>query len=119
TLEDWETLDEKEYSIQYPDTFELDVSGEMGASFIIRFKTISDDDSFEENINLVIQDLKGAKVDLDMFVEISEQQVRTVLTDGTIIESSRRSANQRTYHKLIYTGTYNNLDIKWLQYFWI
>jgi hypothetical protein len=87
--ENWKVLDEAAFAIHYPDTFELDRSGLMGMSFILFSKQISGNDLFRENINLIIQDLKGYNINFDQHVEISEKQVSTIITEGKIIESKR------------------------------
>ncbi len=35
TISDWKTLNQTSYSIQYPKTWELNQSGQMGTSFIL------------------------------------------------------------------------------------
>ena len=51
------TIDEFNFTIQYPDSFELNNSGLMGTTFILFSKQTSQQDLFLENINLIIQDL--------------------------------------------------------------
>lgn len=119
--ENWNTLDGTDYSIQYPDSFELNQSGQMGESFILFSKHTSEEDPFRENINLLVQDLTGQNndIDLDKYVELSEGQVQSMLTDGNIIESKRLTTDSKEYHKIIYTGKQDELDLKWLQYYWV
>ncbi|MBC8172388.1 MAG: hypothetical protein H7X71_00660, partial [Chitinophagales bacterium] len=53
TIDGWKTLKEKNYSIQYPSTWELDQSGQMGTSFILFSSLEEKEDQFMENINLI------------------------------------------------------------------
>ncbi len=118
--DNWKVLNEANYSIHYPDTFELDKSGHMGMHFILLSNLTSDDDLFRENINLIIQDLKGYNINLDQYVEISEGQINTMIIDGNIIKSERvKGSNNRELHRIIYTGKQEQLDLKWLQYYWV
>jgi hypothetical protein len=115
----WKSINGKAYMIQYPDSFILDTSGQMGSKFIILSKLVSHQDKFRENINLIIQDLTGQNLDLNKYVEISEGQVKTMITNGNIIESKRISTGNPEFHKIIYTGNQGQYHLKFEQYYWI
>ena len=67
----------------------------------------------------MIQDLKGQNINLDKFVQISEGQIRTMLTNGKLIESSRINENNSEFHKFIYTADQGIYKLKIEQYFWV
>ena len=117
--DNWKSLDEADYSIQYPDTFQLDKSGQMGMSFILLSKQTSQQDLFKENINLIIQDLSGQNINLDKFVEISEGQIMTMITDGVLIESQKLTKDNKKFQRVIYTGKQGQYDLKWQQLYWV
>ena len=119
TPDNWKTLSESDYSIQYPDTFDLDKSGQMGTSFILLSKQTSQQDLFRENVNLLIQDLSGQNINLDKYVEISEGQIKTMITDGNLIESERLSDKNKEFQRVIYTGKQGQFDLKFQQFYWI
>jgi len=116
---DWKTLNENGYEIQYPDGWDLDKSGQMGTSFILLSRLSLPQDKFRENVNLMIQDLKGMNIDLIKYVEISEGQIRTLITNGDIIASNRQKANGLDYQKVIYTGDQGIYKLKFEQYYWV
>ncbi|MEY2924312.1 MAG: hypothetical protein RLZZ337_860 [Bacteroidota bacterium] len=116
---EWISLNEKNYSIQYPDNWELNQSGQLGTSFILFSELSSDTDRFKENVNLIIQDLAGYNIDLNGYVEISESQIKTMITDGNIILSNRIKQNKTEYHKIIYTGKQGIFNLKFEQLYWI
>ena len=117
---DWKTLEQSNYVIQYPDDgFELNISGQMGMSFILFSKQNTPNGTFRENINLLIQDLKGLNISLDDFVNVSENQIKTLITDGKLIESKRFIKDNSEFHELIYTGKQGLFNLKWKQYFTI
>lgn len=116
---DWNSLKKDSYSIDYPKDWELSESGQMGTSFIIFSPLTSQKDRFRENVNLLIQDLTGYNLDLDGYVEISEAQIETMMTNGKIIESTRVTDNTLDYHKVVYTGKQGNLNLKFEQYYWV
>jgi len=117
--EEWKSFVEDNYSIQYPNTWELNNSKQMGTSFILFSPLTSEKDQFRENVNLLIQDLKGKNLDLDKYSKISEEQIETMLTDGKIIESKRIKNGTSTYQKIIYTGTQGIYKLEFEQYYWV
>jgi hypothetical protein len=117
--ENWKLLDESDYSIQYPDTFDIDKSGQMGLSFVLLSKQTSQQDLFRENVNLVIQDLTGQSIDLDKYVAISEGQIKSMITDGNLLESKRLTDKNNEFQRVIYTGKQGQFDLKWEQYYWV
>ena len=116
---DWKTVNDSNYTIEYPDNWELNKSGQMGTKFILFSKLSNSSDKFRENVNLIIQDLTGSNIELDKYVEISENQIKTLLTNGKIIESKRISDKEFEYHKMIYTGKQGVFDLKFIQYYWV
>lgn len=118
-IENWLSINQKDYSIQYPKDWELNQSGQMGTSFILFSPVSSDQDQFRENVNLLIQDLTGHNLDLDEYVKISEGQIKTLITDGELIESQRISNSVLNYQKVIYTGKQGVYQLKFEQYVWV
>lgn len=115
----WKTINGTDYMIQYPDSFDLDLSGQMGSSFFLFSQLTSQQDLFRENINLLKQDLTGKDIDLDKYVEISENQIRTMVTDGNIIESKRIKSGNSEFQKMIYSGVQGQYKITFEQYYLI
>jgi len=116
---DWNTLNEKKYSIEYPSDWELNKSGQMGTKFILFSKLTSNNDQFKENVNLIVQDLTGYNIDLNQYVEISENQIKTMITDGNIISSERVKKDEKEFQRVIYTGKQGIYDLKFEQYYWV
>ena len=115
----WKVLKETNYSIQYPDNWDLNKSGQMGSSFFIFSRQTSPQDKFRENVNLMIQSLQGQKINLDKYVEISEGQIKTMITNGNLIESKRLNLNGHEFQKVIYTGDQGAFKLKFEQYYWV
>jgi hypothetical protein len=115
----WKAINESGYMIQYPDSFDLNKPGQMGTSFILFSKPISQQDLFRENVNLIIQDLTGQNIDLNKYVEISEGQIKTMITNGNIIESKRIKTGDSEFQKVVYTGVQGQFNLKFEQYYWI
>lgn len=119
TINEWKTLDESNYSIQYPPAWELNRSGQMGTSFVLFSPLESGNDKFKENINLIIQDLTGLSINLDKFNEISERQIKTMITNSVLIESKRIKSGNDEYHKVIYSGDQGVFHLQFEQYYWV
>lgn len=115
----WKTMNENGYSIQYPESWDLNKSRQMGMSFIILSKLASKQDKFKENVNLMIQDLTGQNINLDRYVQISEGQISTMLTNVKFTESHRLNENNSEFHKFIYTADQGIYKLKTEQYLWL
>lgn len=115
----WELLKEEDYSIQYPKEWELSQSGQMGTKFIL-FSALEDqEDQFRENVNLISQDLGSNDVDLDQYTEISENQIKTMMTNCMVYESKRIKNASGEYQKLIYAADQGAFRLKFEQLYWI
>ena len=116
---EWKSLTDKDFTIEYPDNWDLDKSGQMGTKFYLFSKLSDSSDKFRENVNLIIQDLTGLNLSLDKFVDVSEKQITRMITNGKIVESKRVSNKEFEFHKMIYTGKVGTLDLKFIQYYWV
>ena len=113
----WKTFDNSNYEIQYPTKWELNQGGQMGTSFIIFSVLESENDKFKENVNLIIQDLSGQNIDLNKYTEISEGQIKTMVTNSNLIESKRIKNVRNEYHKIIYSGDQGIFHLQFEQYY--
>jgi len=118
-IDDCKSLTENNYSINYPEDWELNKSGLMGSSFILFSPLSSEQDQFKENINLLIQDLTGHNLNLEKYAAISEEQIKTMITDGNILESKRVTTDTLSHHQIIYTGRQGIFNLKFEQYYWV
>jgi serine/threonine-protein kinase len=91
----------------------------MGLGIILLSKKTSKNDNFRVNITLVIQDLTGQNISLDDFVKISEDQIKTLVNDGQILENRRFLNNSFEFHELLYTGKQGVFELMWKQYYTI
>lgn len=115
----WASITEEKYEIKYPSNWDANQSGQMGTSFILLSPLTNESDNFKENVNLLIQDLAGYDLNLDQFVEVSEAQIKNMVTEGKIILSERKHKNDKKYQKVIYTGKQGIFSLKFEQYYWV
>jgi hypothetical protein len=116
---DWKTLDGPDYSVQYPFQWELSQNGQMGTSFVLFAPQESNEDLFKENVNLLIQDLTGYDLDLDKYTDLTLDQIKTMITNSSLIESKRLKKGLEEYQHLIYTGDQSVFNLQFEQYFWV
>ena len=115
----FQTIDRGSYSIQYPRAWMIDTSRQYGSDLFLLSPNESEMDKFKENVNVMVQHLKGLNFDLDKFVQVSENQVKTYVTNGKVLESKRINQKGLEFHKLIYSGTQGAFSLKTEQYYFI
>jgi|688.fasta_scaffold51727_3 hypothetical protein len=115
SISSWKTINDKNFSIQYPSDWELNQSGQMSTTFILFAPLDSDKDAFKENVNLLMQDLQGYKMDLDQYTKISEEQIKKMITNSVIVESKRIKTNTDEYQQIIFTGDQGVFHLKFMQ----
>lgn len=72
--------------------------------------------TFRDNLNFIIQDLKGQNIDLNKFAEISVEQIKQFITNSKILQSETSAGPK---HKIVYSGSQGQLNLKWQQYYWV
>ncbi|MCB0438606.1 MAG: hypothetical protein KDD20_07695 [Mangrovimonas sp.] len=102
------------YSIKYPKDWRLDTSGQMNTLFIL-FSPNTENDTFNENINFIIQDLTGQNMDLESYTKLSEDQIKTMVPNGKWIESKRNGNHQ----EVVWSGFVANNNLKFKQFFYV
>jgi serine/threonine-protein kinase len=109
----------EELTVEYPADWELDTTGMMNTTFILKSPKENPKDEFQENINLLVQDLAGYNLDLTKFTEITESQIRQMLVESKILMSAPVHFLEMPAHQLSYSGKLNHIMLKWEQIFWI
>ena len=51
----WKSINDTDFTVEYPENWELNRSGLLGTKFIVFSKLSSSTDKFRENVNLIIQ----------------------------------------------------------------
>lgn len=118
-LSNWETFNGDEYTINYPENWDINDSGYMGTDFIIISPLTGQFDDFRENINLIKIETQGNYSSLKQFVEINISSIFALMNNSKIVESVQLDKNKQPYHKLIYTFPDNALNLTVLQYYWL
>jgi hypothetical protein len=108
------------YKLQYPSSWTLDTSKKMEPDFFIFSPRENDTDRFQENVNLLVQDLTGQNIDLDKYAKITERQIKELAIEGTIYESKKIiKPGKSAYYKMVYGMTQGVFKLKIEQYYFI
>ena len=67
----------------------------------------------------MVQDLSGTELNLDKFVELTKEQLKSILTNVTIIQSERVNPGANEYHKIIFSGSQGAFTLEIEQYVYI
>jgi len=101
--------------MEYPEDWTL-VDNIAGVAIAFLSPAEGANDTFQENVNLVIQDLQGQAVDLDQYMTETKNQLGKVITDYEFIDDERGKAdNGMDVAVLDYTGKQGQNDLYWRQ----
>jgi hypothetical protein len=102
------------FNVEYPESWEVEQDS-FGAVVTFLSPLTSDDDPFHENVNLVIEDLGGADVTLEEYVDAAIAQLRNVIPDIQINDSFEDIMGEERSWLLTYTGTQEGFGFTWVQ----
>jgi hypothetical protein len=107
------TLDQDNYSIQYPNDWliEKDVTGEV--AFFLYFDTARSEDEIGENINLMVQNV-SSNLTLDQYTKISLDDINR---QGSVISSEKIITPSKEYQRVVCTMKMYNEDLKFIQHY--
>ncbi len=106
-------------SFQYPDKWEMQ-EGFMGTLVFVKSPQADSKDTFQENVNVMVQSLGGQKVTLAQFAEAAEQQITSMITEAEIVEpNSDTTLADNAAKKIVYTGQQGQYNLKWQQIYFI
>jgi eukaryotic-like serine/threonine-protein kinase len=112
----FQTYDSSAYGIRikYPSdwTKNEQVMGTV-AAFLSSQESASD--IFQENLNVIVQDLSTQPMTLEEYTELSVGQVEQFITDANILDSSATTLDGNSAHKVVYTGKQGQYNLKWMQ----
>jgi len=117
---DWQTLDKKSYSISFPDDWSIDNSGQMNTQFILTSAQEGPEDTFQESVSCISQDLGGFNMTLDQFAKLSEAQIPILIENGKVEDSKRVEGNDgMEYQRVVFTGSQEGINLKLIQHYYL
>jgi len=75
----------------------------MGSKFLLISPRDSSGDTFSENINLIVEDVSGAHLNLDSYISLTLKQINKFITDVQILSNQQIVMSGDTSHQLAYT----------------
>lgn len=115
----WVRVEEQAYTYQFPAEWIIERPSPLGMKIALKAPLENDEDTFHENINVITQDLGGLEMSLKDYTTLSVAQLGTFIKAHKIITNETITKNERTYQKLVYSGTTNNLNLTCIQHFTI
>lgn len=113
-----EVFESDDFLISYPLNWNLADAKSINANFAVTSPLSSNEDQFAENVNLIIQDLKGQNISLSDYAKLSREQLLT-LPNGKIIESRRVNSGDKEFHQIIFEGLLQGRNLKMKQLYFM
>ncbi len=117
--DDWKRVIDTDYTFSYPMDWKLRQTGEMGTSFILFSPAVHPDNSFNENINLIIQDNSEFELNLAQYIDISVKQLTNFYPDLDMKYNQREIGEEAPFQRMVYSGTLQEKKLQFLQYIWV
>ena len=106
-------------TVNYPPNWRLDASGNLGANYFIYSPSEGDADNFAENINFLTQYLKGQKIDLEQYTQISLSQLDKLMPGAKLLSNKLLRGPAGEYQKVVYTARQQGFDMEFMQHYFI
>ena len=108
------------FEIIYPADWELNETGLMGTTFILFSATSSADDAFRENVNYMIQDVSAFDLDLDSFIKLSLDQIKSIIANSQLLSNEKQTdKNGNTFQRIEYTGDQGIYNLHFMQHIYV
>ena len=111
----WTSYKAVDYEIAYPDKWE---EKEISGTVLFLTEKESDDDTFQENVNVLIQNLSSQPMSLDQYTALSNQQIIGAFGESALLSLTRNELSGTPAHEVIYTMIYRGKNLK-LKGFWL
>jgi len=115
----WITVTHTQFTIEYPSSWTADSTGQQGTQYLFFSPPESTEDRFRDNVNVMVQDLTGYNLDLSAFAVLSQDQIKSMVPNAQIIESTAVTSGANRFHRIIYTGDHGSYHLKFEQYYFV
>lgn len=112
------TYNATEYSLSFPSDW-VDATGQnKDVDFVVLPPPDAKNDVFADNVNVIVREI-GDTINLERFLEVTEEQLGTYLPDYVMAEKKIVKKNGMDCLVLEYQAKQNNLDLRYLQHAYI
>jgi len=116
--ETWKTLELREFSVTYPQSWVIDTSGNSGMDFLILSPFNYEDDSFNDFVNLAIMPMYGSGKNLDTYIADVVRDIPFFYTKAIITKNNKEKKSGKDCYVLTYAGMLNTFPTAIHQYIW-
>ena len=102
------------FAISYPEDWETERDS-FGAVIIMFSPLSGGSDQFSENVNVVVEDLEGADITLDEYVDLAVEQLTEFIPDIDISDEFPDEMDTQPSWVIAYTGTQDGVEYNWVQ----
>lgn len=102
------------FAIEFPEDWENERDS-FGAVIIFFSPLTGDGDQFSENVNVVVEDLAGADLTLDEYVELAVSQLVDFIPDIDIYDEFDDEMDTQPSRVIAYTGSQEGVTYNWVQ----
>lgn len=88
-----------------------------GTILMVLAQPESDMDLFQENVNILLEELPSAEITLDEYKDASTEQIELGIENYSLIDLSKIDINGTPGYKITYSGSAEGYNYKWLQVF--
>ena len=100
--------------LSYPESYELK-EDLMGTVVVFFTEQKNSSDLFQENLNVMVQDLSAQPMTLAEYTDLSREQIKLIVTDSKILSSKKITLAGNPAYEFVYTGKQGQIDLKWKQ----
>lgn len=117
----WTNLAHKDFSVSYPKDWELDTSGMMQTSAILKAPLDEKHPNFNTNINIIEQDLGtlGAAIKLKDFTDLSLKQLESAMENYKLLSSETKGSGANEHQEVTFNCKQQGFDLTLCQYYYI
>lgn len=115
----WTSYKTNRFEINHPSSWVLNEEGDGGTTFILLSEHEDKQDSFRENIFLIVQDFSKYDLSLEQYVQSSTNQFSKLIHQYKIISNTKSESDGKEFQKIVYTGKQGNLNLQYTQCFWV
>jgi eukaryotic-like serine/threonine-protein kinase len=88
-----------------------------GTAFMALSQLENDQDMFAENVNIVTEDLPSSDISIEEYKDASLEQIQQGIENYNMAELNKTTFAGKDAYKVIYTGTSEGYNFKWMQVF--
>ncbi len=117
-INSWASFSQSGISMKYPAEWTLDAEWKFGTKFFLFSPSEWSGDVFQENVNLVTEDISKKPMTLDEYGQANIDQIKSVITNATIINNEKRKdSSGKDYYVAQYKWKQWSVNLEFIQFY--